>query len=266
LLREVLDGDDGTKTVVIDMRDGSTRRFQTMVDWFDKSPTLSDPSPQELIDLREEYEAQGIALELEMRKAMNLDHRVSELQGLLSTAESALADANDAAALVLADVSEQATQAQEEATRLSSTLTDAQEAKQALVAAEAKIAALRKELSTKKRAAQDQEEKLVEALEENGDQRERIKTLESLLEETREELASWQSSYGNQLALTEAAEATGMVRFRAWEASILERDRWKEQYATASRVIDESLPAIADLLAERTDEITRLQAELEGLR
>lgn len=237
-----------------------------MVDWFDKSPTLSDPSPQELIDLREEYEAQGIALELEMRKAMNLDLRVSELQGLLSTAESALAFANDAAALVLADVSEQATQAQEEATRLSSTLTDAQEAERALAAVEAEIAALRKELSTEKASAQDRGAKLAEALEKNGDQEERIQALELSLVETKEELVSWEMSYGNQLALMEAAEATVISLGDEREAAILERDKWKEQYATASRVIDESLPAIADLLAERTDEVERLLAELEELR
>lgn len=57
LLEVEIDEKDGMRNVVIDMRDGTTRTFQTRVDWFDRAPGMPE-SAEALI-----AEAQAIAEE-----------------------------------------------------------------------------------------------------------------------------------------------------------------------------------------------------------
>ena len=59
------------------------------------------------------------------------------------------------------------------------------------------------------------------------------------------------------------AEAAAVEAAAKCEAAILDRDSWREQYFTASKVIDESLPALADLLAERTALLSELETHDE---
>ena len=169
MLREVLTEDDGTKTVVIDMRDGTTRRFQTRVDWLDAAETLSDPPvSSEVLDLRDRLHDQMLLTQSENALARDLGAQVSGLQELLSAAERDLSDLRERS--------------------------------------------------------------------------------EVLAEEGRR-------------AGSESAEAVAEEKIRRL---IEERDEWKQRWATASKVIDESLPAIAEILAERTAELNKLQDELEG--
>lgn len=60
LLREVtVNPKDGIRTVTFDMRDGTTRSFQTMVDWFDSAPVAEQEFDQaELMEAREMAESQ----------------------------------------------------------------------------------------------------------------------------------------------------------------------------------------------------------------
>lgn len=171
MLREVITDADGTKTVVIDMRDGSTRKFQTRVDWFDTADTLSDPPvSSEVLELRDRLRHQTFLTESENALARDCEKQVSELQEFLSAAERDLSD-----------------------------------------------------------------------LRERSDE---------LVEEGRR-------------AASESAEAAAEEKIRRL---IEERDEWKQRWATASKVIDESLPAIAEILAERTAELEDVRAELEDLR
>ena len=165
MLREVIEDHEGTKTVVIDMRDGSTRKFQTRVDWFDSSPRLSDPISPEARDRIEEQTA-IIIRSGEVRET--LEGRIDQLEQSLARAEDELSEARYALS--------------------------------------------------------------------GADEREAIL----------------------DLALAAAEEKM--------QPLLEEREEWKQRYTTAAKVIDESLPAIADILVERTDEVAQLKAELEALR
>ena len=173
MLREVLTDDDGTKTVVVDMRDGSTRKFQTRVDWLDTSYLLADPISPDLVELRDKYDEQAALIAEQTAKGISLDILVSELQTLLSEAEA-----------------------------------------------------------------------------------ETVKTREDFwaMAAEREEEAERSAAANRELFQARAGEV---------EVLLEERNRWKQAYTTAARVIDESLPAIAELLAERTTELDRLRAELD---
>lgn len=170
MLLEVIAEPDGTKTVVIDTRDGSTRKFQTRVDWFDNSPTLTDPVPAELIEVRDRLYEQILLTKEEAGKAIEANERAAELEALLASAEEEL-------------------------------------------------------FHTRERS-----------LATAGEERE---------------------------AGVQAAEA---IAEKEINALIEERDQWKQRYTTAAKVIDESLPAIGEVLAERTAEVAKLKAEIESLR
>lgn len=171
MLREVLAEDDGTKTVVIDMRNGTTRRFQTRVDWLDAADTLSDPPvSSEVLELRDRLWHQTLLTESENALARDYEQQVAGLQERLSTTERNLSD----------------------------------------------------------------------------------------LQERSDALAEEESRAGS-----ESAEAAAEEKIRRL---IEERDEWKQRWKTASKVIDESLPAIAEILAERTAELEDVRAELEDLR
>lgn len=59
LLREVtVDEKDGMRTVVIDMRDGTTRTFQTRVDFFDRAPEMPETSEALIAQAQAEAEEQ----------------------------------------------------------------------------------------------------------------------------------------------------------------------------------------------------------------
>lgn len=168
LLREVIKDEDGTKTVVIDMRDGSTRKFQTRVDWFDSSPRLSDPISPELLEARDRIEEQTAIIIHSGEVRETLEGRIGQLEQSLARAEEELGEARYALS--------------------------------------------------------------------GADEREAIL----------------------DLALAAAEEKI--------QPLLEEREEWKQRYTTAAKVIDESLPAIADILAERTDEVSQLKAEIEALR
>ena len=176
LLLGVSEEEDGTKTVVFDMRDGTTQKFQTRVSWLDSSPTLPEPDSAELIGLQESYNDQVSLTENVMRRASDLEARIAELESILSRAESEIVR-----------VREEAWAKEEE-----------------------------REAEVEIRAAQNR--------------------------------ALFQSRAGEMQILLE------------------DRDRLKMAYMTASRVIDESLPAIADLLSERTEEVAMLRGEIAELR
>lgn len=168
MLREVIEDHDGTKTVVIDMRDGSTRKFQTRVDWFDGAPTLADPVPAELIEVRDRIEEQAAIIIRSGEMCETLEGRIDQLEQSLARAEEELGEARYA-------------------------LSGADEREAILDVARA--------------AAEEKIQPLLE-----------------------------------------------------------EREEWKQRYTTAAKVIDESLPAIGEVLAERTAEVAKLKAEIESLR
>ena len=219
MLREVLAEDDGTKTVVIDMRDGTTRRFQTRVDWLDTADTLSDPPvSSEVLELRDRLRDQILLTESENALARDCEKQVTGLQERLSTTERDLSDLRER----------------------SSALDDA------LVRDyEQQVSALHERLSTAERDLSVLQELLSSAERDLSDLRE-----QSSAEEERR-------------AGSEGAEAVVEEKIRRL---IEERDEWKQRWATASKVIDESLPAIAEILAERTAELEDVRAELEDLR
>jgi hypothetical protein len=170
ILLEVLEEGDGNKTVVIDMRDGTTRRFQTRIDWLDTADTLSDPPvSSEVLELRDRLHDQTLLTQSESRLARDYEKQVSGLQELLSTAERDLSDMRERSSA----------------------------------------------LAEEERRARSESAEVAE---------EKIRLL------------------------------------------IEERDEWKQRWATASKVIDESLPSIADLLSEGSAENAKLRAELEELR
>lgn len=216
LLRSVEIAPDGTRTITFDMRDGTTRKFQTRVDWFDESPTLSDPVPAEVIELRELLEQQIARTDEEIQKSTALRESLVARDAQLVAAEHLLVEARDRSALTADEARLAGAQAVQE---------DA-----ALQILEAEI---------------DRDRWKAKCLE-------TAKMIESLPSREQEAI---ENAKGNTEAMVKE-----IARLEA------DRDQWKEWHRIASRVIDESLPVIADLLAERTRERDEALAELETLR
>lgn len=69
LLREVEIKEDGMRSVVIDMRDGTTRTFQTRVDWLDTAPGLPETAEALIAEAQAEAEMQRMIANQEAAKA-----------------------------------------------------------------------------------------------------------------------------------------------------------------------------------------------------
>jgi len=323
LLREVVEEDDGTKTVVIDMRDGTTKMFQTRVDWLGGAPTLTDPISDEFVKLREDYDQLVELARESAERESALSRKIAGLESLLLTAEVEISSARDDLATTSADYSEQILVAREMEETVHSQLTQVSDLREQLRASEEKGQKLEQELWLKRDslaeqnlAAREMEGTLQSYLTQVSDLREQLEESKGQHQNLEKELWSERDSLAEQLVLVEqrttettslkdriieletvvlelevseaqardnfwttakdweeaaareAAATAEMLEARAREAHSLreERNQSRRAYATASKVIEESLPAIAELLAERTAEIEKLNAELEELR
>jgi hypothetical protein len=319
LLREVVSEEDGTKTVVIDMRDGTTRKFQTRVDWFDNSQTLSDPVSPELLELRENYDDQVLLAQAETRRAVALEGRVAELEELLNAAEVEMVRAREELTAVQESYNDQEFATESALSSVAAMRLRETSLEKQLDAAEVEAAQAREELWTVREEAAAQlllvEERATEASQaRSAAQLLLVEAAEVEAAQTREELWTAREDAAAQLLLAEereekalalglrveelegllsAAEAevvktredfwalaeereaesqrvsfetSNLLRRRAAEVQMLleDRNQWKQRYATAAKVIEESLPALADLLSERTAELAKVEADLEG--
>lgn len=198
LLKSVEVASDGMRTVSIDMRDGTRRKFQTRADWFDDSPTLADPVPAEVIELRDRLLDQVAKTTEQTRKSAELQESIVSLEAQLQAAQMLLAEARDRSNTTIVEAREEGAQS----------------------------------------VSQEAREKIAE------------------LEIERDE---WQERYTKAIRRMDEIEASvskvdASISSRAAELEE-ERDMWERKYYTALKVVDEALPAISDLLAERTKEL-----------
>lgn len=98
LLREVTTNPkDGIRTVTFDMRDGTSRSFQTMVDWLDSAPVAEQEFDQrELMEAREFAESQRELIFIATERAAVALQQAAEAEERAVKAETAFAEEREA--------------------------------------------------------------------------------------------------------------------------------------------------------------------------
>lgn len=212
LLRLVEIDPEGMRTVTFDMRDGTTRKFQTRADWFDESPTIGDPVPAEVIELRDQLAEQVGETAVQAQLAALAQQEILVLRAEVEAARTSLGDKQ----VEPSGVSEEEVQAR---LRAAEELSDA------------KI----KELEQDRDHWRDMHAKAAESVE---TWRERFTATTKTIEEIGAETSAASKTYSAEIVRLE-----------------VDRDEWKKRYLVAATVIDEALPAITDLLTEKTKEL-----------